>query len=394
MCPLPWMQLSILPDGRIRLCCHSKTSNINKTKKTTSFYIQKNPLEDILNSDWINQIKNEFIKGRIPQACAYCFSQHTHHSERPADYYRKSFGAPDELFESKAPKIKYLDLSLTRNCNLQCLMCSPKFSSALDSLYQRPMKHRGPHHPFGPEFIESEDFDFLTKNLETILFQGGEPFLSPLHGPILRKLVETGRSSDITINYITNGTILPRPEILELWRNFSGVKVEVSLDDIEERAEYIRHPLKWSKFKENFQEFSFLSESGLLSLDTTLTFQVLNMFALPRVFSFLKNYNVVSRVPIINILEHPQFLNYRWLPVFTKERSKNQLDRILKTKKLTELETQRVQFLQSKLMERQTGDLSALKSDFIIHLKRTKSLRGDSTRHVKSINDVMDYINS
>jgi MoaA/NifB/PqqE/SkfB family radical SAM enzyme len=387
-CPLPWVQLSILPDGRIRLCCHSKTSNLNQSDNSRPLYIEKDSLNEIINSDWLKNIKNEFQNEIVPKSCNYCFSQNTHHSDNPAEHYREIFGKPEEYFPRYNPEIKYLDLSLTRVCNLQCMMCSPSFSTGLESLYQRGEIDKTSLHPFSLEFIESEDFHFLTKHLTSILLQGGEPFLSPLHRPFLKKLVQEKRASSITLNYITNGTIFPQKDILDLWREFSQVNVEVSLDDVGKYAEYIRYPLKWSQFEHNFRKLSFLNKSGEISLDTILTYQALNIFSLPRVFSFLEDYSVKSRVPIVNILEHPEFLNFRWLPQQVKEVAVNGLDSLSLTENLRELESSRVNFLKNKLLENVSGDLQNFKSDFIIHLKRTKALREGRG---PELNDIMDY---
>jgi MoaA/NifB/PqqE/SkfB family radical SAM enzyme len=388
-CPLPWVQLSILPDGRIRLCCHSKTSNLYKSDNSRPFYIQKDSLSAILNSDWLKKVKDEFKSGVIPKSCSSCFSQNAHHSDNPAEYYREVFGKPEEHFPGYRPEIKYLDLSLTRVCNLKCMMCSPNFSTGLESLYRKgAVVEKTNLHPFSLEFIESEDFNFLTKHLTSILLQGGEPFLSPLHRPILKKLVQEKRASSITLNYITNGTIFPQKAILDLWREFSQVNVEISLDDVGKYAEYIRYPLKWSQFEHNFRKLSFLNKSGEISLDTILTYQALNVFSLPRVFSFLEDYSVKSRVPIVNILEHPEFLNFRWLPLQVKEVAVHGLDSLSLTENLAELESSRVSFLKNKLLENVSKDEPNLKSDFIIHLKRTKALREGRG---PELNDVMEY---
>lgn len=389
-CPLPWIQVSILPDGRVRLCCHSNTSNINKSEKLKSYYIQTDSLREILSSSWLRDIRKQFANGAIPESCSFCFCQESHHSDNPVDHYRMNFGNPEEGMFEGGPKVRLLDLSLTRICNLQCLMCSPKFSTGLESLYQKTMLgEQICHDPFDLGFIETEDFHLLTKDLNAILFQGGEPFLSSLHIPILENLIDRGLSSRISLNYITNGTIPLDSRVLELWKKFANVQLEVSLDDVESRAEYIRHPLKWDKFKANFQELSDLSESGEIKLDTVLTYQALNTFAIPRVFKFLQNFKCVSRVPLVNILEHPRFLSYRWLPLKHRQKARKQLDTLLNSEELTEREVKRISFLKKKLLEERPSDSSECKSDFVVHIKRTNALRGSQG---ENISNILDYI--
>lgn len=51
-------------------------------------------------------------------------------------------------------------------------------------------------------------------------------------------------------------------EVLSLWKKFAKVNVEVSLEDIDKRAEYIRHPMAWKKSEANFATFSSFVKSG------------------------------------------------------------------------------------------------------------------------------------
>lgn len=89
-----------------------------------------------------------------------------------------------------------------------------------------------------------------------------------------------------------------------------------------------------------------------MSLDTVLTYQALNLFALPRTFEFLKKYDVKSRIPIMNILEHPEFLAYRWIPVELKYKAKKQLDYLTETGALMKIERHRVNFLKKKYLKK------------------------------------------
>jgi hypothetical protein len=49
--------------------------------------------------------------------------------------------------------------------------------------------------------------------------------------------------------YVTNGTIVPTAEALDVWSVFKEVFICFSTDGIEERFEYLRWPITWNKFK-------------------------------------------------------------------------------------------------------------------------------------------------
>jgi len=115
----------------------------------------------------------------------------------------------------------------------------------------------------GPKFIEPQDKQFAYKliddnldSVETIYFAGGEPLVSEYHWYTLNKLVENNRSKDVSLRYSSNCSTLryKGKNILDYWKQFKSVLIMASVDEVQERFNYIRFPGKWKAISENLKE--------------------------------------------------------------------------------------------------------------------------------------------
>ena len=105
-----------------------------------------------------------------------------------------------------------------------------------------------------PETNESfwEDFENISTDLKVLEFYGGEPLLIERHYDILEKLVESGRSKEMTLLYNTNGSVYPDKGV-DIWKHFDRVLLSFSFDGVGKQFEYIRHPAKWDRALEILQ---------------------------------------------------------------------------------------------------------------------------------------------
>jgi len=108
-------------------------------------------------------------------------------------------------------------------------------------------------------FALHKDDDFLEdfkKNvvptLAVIRFQGGEPFLMKRQWAIVDSIIESGYSKEMLIGYHTNATIW-NADIEEKLSKFKEVNLSLSIDDVGDRFEYLRHPAKWNEVKNNIE---------------------------------------------------------------------------------------------------------------------------------------------
>ena len=77
---------------------------------------------------------------------------------------------------------------------------------------------------------------------------GGEPMLSSIeqHQNLLDHYIQTGQAKNISIHYTTNATIFPDQNWLSRWKNFAEIDLQLSIDGIGNRYEYLRYPADWS----------------------------------------------------------------------------------------------------------------------------------------------------
>ena len=147
------------------------------------------------------------------------------------------------------------------------------------------------------------------KNLNSIQFYGGEPLLQSEHDHILEELVRTGYSKNISISYCSNGTIC-RDNHFELWTKFKNVWLNFSLDAVGPRAEYIRHPCKWSEIERNINKF--IQNKKLFNVniqyEIVTTVSILNVLYLDEIVNWASNTGLKIE---LNLVHYPNYLSIK-----------------------------------------------------------------------------------
>ena len=147
-----------------------------------------------------------------------------------------------------------LEVNFDKKCNAACLSCSPKFSSTWEK-YNRKFNIKNnvtvaDSEQLFQEFINSVALD----KLQFLYIQGGEPFYSTTNLNFLEHILKVHPNpATITLQYQTNGSILPTQQIIEYWKNFKSVIINYSIDDISERFNYLRWPLDWNTVNQNIK---------------------------------------------------------------------------------------------------------------------------------------------
>jgi len=81
----------------------------------------------------------------------------------------------------------------------------------------------------------------------------------------LKRLIEQGRSKDITLGYVTNLTGV-RDELLELWINCNMKHITVSIDGVGKVNEYQRY-LSRGKVVNQLEQVKSIEEKEIITLD-------------------------------------------------------------------------------------------------------------------------------
>jgi radical SAM protein with 4Fe4S-binding SPASM domain len=283
-CVLPWMHLYVGTDGNVLPCCIADHQHPMGN-------IQEHSVDKIVKSSAFNQLRKNMLSGARSKECSRCYAQEDAglpsvrlgHNSRWSNIKQSHLNEDGSL--DKFDPI-YLDIRLNNICNLKCRMCSGYFSSAIaqenvvlfgkNELVQSSLKLQQRNLGL-KEIIE------YVPTVEKIYFAGGEPLLTAEHYEILDALIACG-NTDLEITYNTNFTTLTYQgrSVLDLWKQFSNIKIGASLDAEGAVAEYVRHGTNWSIIESNLElvksqcphvDFTVTSTVGLLNVNSLIELQ-------------------------------------------------------------------------------------------------------------------------
>ena len=321
-CPLPWNHIATTATGRMRICCNSNNLtnyigiHIDDIKSTT----------ELDNNHVLMETRRQMMSGIRPDTCARCFQQEDSGIESPrqaraADFDNYERDKQNTDADGKSiHQIQYIDLRLGNLCNLKCRMCNPYSSKNLidesrllgditSETADRLSNLNWPSKTNVWEFLENN-----ISNVEMIYLTGGEPTLILEQFKLLQYCIDQNYAKNITLKYNTNLTNIPQ-KFYEYWSHFKQVKVNCSIDGVDEVCRYIRYPSNWKTISKNFSTLVEKSKiSSNIQIGVHITVQILNSTRLIDIIDYLKQYELPNNFPFLNILVVPEYYNIRALP--------------------------------------------------------------------------------
>ena len=297
ICMLPWISIETSPIGTARPCCLAVDEIIKPDG--IKYSLRENTLEEIYHSDYMQDLRKDFLAGNKPLTCKRCWDEEAagRTSKRINSRIRLKEYYNSVDFQNINPnQLWFIDLKLGNICNLKCRICGSWSSSkwAKEEIdYIPELLDRKTHLAYtylkdGAWPRESKVFwdnlKTLLSNIKYFEFTGGEPFLIEQHFDLLRYAVEQGYSKNIEIHYNTNGTVFP--ESAELWSNFKHVEIAFSIDNVGARFEYERYGADWNEVQANLVKFNEL-RSLKLSTQLCTTMNIQNVYYLPELCDWI-----------------------------------------------------------------------------------------------------------
>jgi MoaA/NifB/PqqE/SkfB family radical SAM enzyme len=326
ICMLPWISIETSPIGTARPCCLA-VDEITRSDGT-KYSLRENTLEEIYHSEYMQNLRKEFLEGNKPETCRRCWdeeaagrtSKRINSRIRLKEYYDNvdwNNLNPDQLW--------FIDLKLGNICNLKCRICGSWSSSkwAKEEIDYVPGIDRKTHlaHTYLKDGAWPRETEVFWDNLKTLLpnikyfeFTGGEPFLIEQHFELLRYAVENDYAKNIEIHYNTNGTVFP--ESAELWSNFKHVEIAFSIDNVGDRFEYERYGANWQEVQENISKFTAL-RSSKISTQLCTTMNIQNVYYLPELCDWI-SIQTFDHV-YFNMLHDPWHMCISKMPVPAQE---------------------------------------------------------------------------
>lgn len=326
------MHVAISPTGSYRVCCNSNPKN-NRIMKTENkeFKFFRDDVNDVWNSPDYKRIRQQFIDGERPETCQRCFREEDAGIRSPRIGYNEKWWKDDVQVAEEIPvDVRYVDIRLGNLCNLKCRMCNP-WSSSMWVKDWNSVVGTAELQPNEP--LSEGDLDWMGKmgewpdwektgvnfveiagTIEEIYLTGGEPTLALSQYKLFDYCIENNLAKNIRLKYNTNLTNVPQ-KMLDYWKHFKRVQLNASIDAIGDRDRYIRYPSTWKKIEENFDKLNDLPN---VNMQIHCTVQVLNICALDELLEWALSKDLQPEQIYLNILNHPECMNIRSLPMQLK----------------------------------------------------------------------------
>lgn len=256
-CPWADHHITVSSSGTISTCCMSVP--VIDSRSGQPYNIKTHTISQAFNSLEFDSIRTNLRNNVKDNNCDSCWKveEAGNRSLRmdTTDKYR-------DFFKSKNMSgLLTAQFDLSNQCNLKCRTCNSGDSSMWITeqydLYERDkgISLNDFQKTFNitlhkeHEFLEDLKINVIP-NLSALTFQGGEPFLMKQQWNIIDSIIDAGVAQNITLGYHTNGTIW-NDVIAGKLSKFYQVKLCLSIDDIGERFEFLRHPAKWQEVENN-----------------------------------------------------------------------------------------------------------------------------------------------
>jgi len=187
-CYAPHTSLYFSMNGDVRVCCHNWSHPAGNISRQT--------IGEIWSGEALKAIRRSLEEGSFARGCGYCEWQIA-----TGCFVNLSASKWDQLpVTSQDPAWPLqMEFSIGNTCNLECIMCDGKASSAIRA-------HREKLPPLVSAYTEAffADLRPYLSHLKRAKFLGGEPFLQSECSRIWDMMIEDGLS--VSCHVTTNGT--------------------------------------------------------------------------------------------------------------------------------------------------------------------------------------------
>jgi MoaA/NifB/PqqE/SkfB family radical SAM enzyme len=319
MCAHAWTGVHVWPNGETSVCCDYQ--EIIRDSDNQAFNIRTHSIDEILSSDYMNQVREQFRQGELLSACNNCWQneQAGGESKHALTPYKLSNIYAGINWESNSVEdnMGFVGGHLGNLCNLKCRICNPAFSSSIaaEEINQEP-ETEVKAHPVYKLLTDnrwsrnSEQFwQMLRDRSDQICnfeFLGGEPLLLRENTEFMQWLIDTGHSQHATFEFVTNGT--QYPNIFDQAGQFHRLTVTLSIDDVGERFESQRYGADWNQVVANLQRFVACRDANdSMKIGVCITVNIQNVLYLPELVAWLTSQGIDHYY--YNVLVSPEWIS-------------------------------------------------------------------------------------
>jgi hypothetical protein len=264
------------------------------------------------------------INDWVPE-CESCLSRELRGVKSPRQRANEDPSLIGIYDESQIGDITRLHLQIDADCNAACLMCSQNNSTTWRKYNIGQIDDKSSANKIidiKNNAKTKQRFQTVIKNfkldkLNAISFFGGEPFKNDLHKEFLREVSKYKPLNTVEVLYITNGSLKPDSETIELLRQLKSVFISFSIDGINDHFNYLRWPLQWHQVEENIKYFIDL-ELPDKALGISSAINPFNIFYYDRYIdwenNFFKDCPYYSRLKFDSAFESTGVINLSCIP--------------------------------------------------------------------------------
>lgn len=235
LCNAPVTNLYFRTDGLAEPCWLQIGDGVSNKWSPT------NSVMDIWKGRFLSELRGDLAEGKMKGMCWQC-KDCVNQGTRPLALAYEDV-EPNEDYRYPA----MLELELSNNCNLECVMCQ----GSLSHLIRKNREHLPPL-PMAYDETFVEQLRELIPHLKELRFNGGEPFTQQMVFDVCEQAYELNPELRITI--ATNGTVLNERVKSHLERG--NFHINISIDSLrKDRYEAIRIRADHDVLMSNFEYF-------------------------------------------------------------------------------------------------------------------------------------------
>jgi organic radical activating enzyme len=316
-CPLPFGHTVISTSGNFGICC----DHYPPTEQLVN--INQHNYNQWSKSSYLKEVQDRFVQDLRHPGCNSCWKK----EDTGARSLRQQL-----LNEYKILKItettptEYpvnIEIQLGNLCNLKCLMCDEKDSSAILQENRQLGISNTDQKKFhwGDQAFENLNL-LLSTGPKIINLRGGEPFYNKNLLKLITDLSDRGLCSNTMLHVTTNATVI-NSKWIDVLKKFRVVRLMVSVDATDNLYEYMRFPAKWSNVAENIK---LLQTHKNFNVVLHAVIQNLNVGRIGELIQWSTQQNLHLH---LDLLTGPSYLAITNLPNGLKQQALEHLEEIL-----------------------------------------------------------------
>ena len=284
-CPRLKHFIRLQPSGKIGKCGHMINGK------------EFDSLDKLESSDWLKELNEQMAANIWPNECKRCAQT----EEIMQDSIRIKSIKRHKMLYPKNKEYLIIGGVLDNICNSACQTCNSSLSTKIGSLESKKYL----------KFNNLNQFYKLPQDrILEVDVNGGEPTASPNY----KKLLSNLPSSVKIVRINTNGSKFIS-EVETLLKKGTMIIITLSLDGTDQIHDYVRWPIKFSKYKETVNLYKDLQKKyKIFKLNCWTTVSALNIIDFDNIENFAEKNKMDHHWAF---LSHPDVLNVRYKNKFT-----------------------------------------------------------------------------